>query len=138
MFSSKTKLRVRYAETDRMGYVYYGNYAQYFEVGRVEALRELGFSYKEIEDSGMILPVLDLKVKYKKPAIYDDELVILTHIKDLPAYRIRFEYEVQNQKDEMICTGETSLVFIDAERNRPCRAPEGIVEALRFYIKTPS
>ena len=137
MFSSNTKIRVRYAETDRMGYVYYGNYAQYFEVGRVEALRQLGLSYKEIEDSGVILPVLDLQVKYKKPALYDDELTISTHIKELPAFRIRFEYEVRNQKDELICTGETSLVFMDPERNKPCRAPEGILDALRAYIKGP-
>lgn len=137
MFSSKTILRVRYAETDRMGYVYYGNYAQYFEVGRVEALRQLGFSYKEIEDSGVILPVLDLLVKFKKPALYDDELTITTFIKELPSVRIRFEYEVKNQNDELICTGETSLVFVDPVRNKPCRAPEGIVEALRAYIKDP-
>ena len=138
MFSSKTTLRVRYAETDRMGYVYYGNYAQYFEVGRVEALRQLGYSYKEIEDSGVILPVVDLQVKFKKPALYDDELIISTFIKELPSVRIRFEYEVRNQNDELICTGETSLVFVDPERNKPCRAPEGIVEALRTYIKDPN
>ena len=137
MFSSKTTLRVRYAETDRMGYVYYGNYAQYFEVGRVEALRQLGYSYKEIEDSGVILPVVDLQVKFKKPALYDDELTITTFIKELPSVRIRFEYEVRNQNDELICTGETSLVFVDPEKNKPCRAPEGIVEALRTYIKDP-
>ena len=137
MFSSKTTLRVRYAETDRMGYVYYGNYAQYFEVGRVEALRKLGFSYKEIEDNGVILPVLDLHVDFKKPALYDDELMITTIIKELPGARIRFEYEVMNQNEELICTGATSLVFVDPERNKPCRAPEGIVEALRAYIKDP-
>jgi len=120
-----------------MGYVYYGNYAQYFEVGRVEALRQLGYSYKEIEDSGVILPVVDLQVKFKKPALYDDELTITTFIKELPSVRIRFEYEVRNQNDELICTGETSLVFVDPEKNKPCRAPEGIVEALRTYIKDP-
>ena len=138
MFSSTTTVRVRYAETDQMGYVYYGNYAQYFEVGRVEAMRQLGYSYKDIEESGVIMPVLDLQVKFIKPGRYDEELTIKTTIKELPGVRIRFEYEINDEQGILICTGETSLVFLDPERNKPCRAPEGILDALRPYIKDPA
>jgi len=138
MFSSSTTIRVRYAETDQMGYVYYGNYAQYFEVGRVEAMRQLGYSYKDIEESGVIMPVIDLQVKFKKPGRYDDELTIHTYIKELPGFRIRFEYEITNLSDELICTGSTSLVFMDPKLNKICSAPEGIVEALRAYFNDPA
>ena len=93
----RTNLRVRYAETDRMGYVYYGNYATYFEVGRVEAMKSIGMSYKKLEDSGIMMPVLEYKIKYFKPAFYDDELTIVTSIKELPMARITFFYETYNQ-----------------------------------------
>lgn len=134
MFEDQTKVRVRYAETDQMGIVYYGNYAQYFEVGRVEALRTLGFSYRSMEESGYRLPVIDLQVKYKNPARYDDELTIRTYIREVPDVRIRFEYEIKNSQQELICSGETTLVFVDIERGRPCRAPEKIVAALAKHI----
>src|SRR5258706_4877260 len=102
MFVTEVKIRVRYGETDRMGYVYYGNYAQYFEVARVEALRSLGFSYRTLEDEGIILPVLNYSVKYIRPAFYDDELTIKVVIKEMPMARIRFDYEVYNEKKELI------------------------------------
>jgi acyl-CoA thioester hydrolase len=94
MYISETKLRVRYAETDRMGYAYYGNYAQYYEVGRVEALRQLGLSYRSLEDSGIFLPVLHYSVKFFKPAFYDDLLTVRTIIKEIPQTRIKFFYEI--------------------------------------------
>src|SRR5690606_4834061 len=94
MIRAETKIRVRYGETDQMGYAYYGIYAQYYEVGRVEAIRKLGFSYKEVEERGIFLPVIDFSVNYRKPAYYDDELTIITTIKELPkGVRIPFEYE---------------------------------------------
>src|SRR5438132_6027554 len=113
MFVSEVKIRVSYGETDRMGYVYYGNYAQYFEVARVEALRKLGFSYRKLEDEGVILPVLNYSVKFLKPAFYDDELTIKIAINELPTARIRFDYEVFNEKNERITIADTTLVFIN-------------------------
>lgn len=127
-------MRVRYAETDRMGYVYYGTYAQYFEVGRVEALRSLGMSYRRMEEEGVMLPVHDLSVKYHRPAFYDDELTVRTVIPDLPAVRIKFAYEVRNAASELITEAATTLVFIDRATGRPCRAPAELMERLAPYF----
>lgn len=124
MIRSVVTIRVRYGETDRMGYCYYGNYAQYFEVGRVEALRELGVTYKELEDEGIGLPVSNYEVEYKRPAYYDDELQVVTVITSCQGARIEFDYEVLNEKQELICTAKTTLVFVDLESGRPVKAPE--------------
>lgn len=134
MFKTEIQLRVRYAETDRMGYVYYGNYAQYFEVARVEALRNLGFSYKAMEDSGIILPVLDFNIKYFKPAFYDDMLTIVTSIIKPPAARLFFEYETFNEKNMMLNKASTTLVFISKETMKPCVAPDYFVRSLEKYF----
>lgn len=134
MFQSIHKLRVRYSETDRMGYVYYGNYAQYFEVGRVETMRKLNMSYKQIEDSGIIMPVRDLNIQYFKPAFYDDELTIETSIPKLPEARILFEYRVLNEKSDLICTASTHLVFVDPVSGRPMRAPDYFMERLKPFF----
>ena len=133
MFSSEVKIRVRYGETDRMGYVYYGNYAEYFEVARVEALRELGMNYKDMEDSGIMLPVYTLTVKYLKPAHYDDLLTVKTSIKEIPMARITFSHEIHNEKNELLNTGEVTLVFIDIKSNKPIGAPESFLEKIRKY-----
>lgn len=101
MFSHQTTVRVRYAETDKMGYVYYGTYAQYFEVGRVEALRSLGMSYRRMEEEGVMLPVRDLKVTYHKPAFDDDLLTVRTTIVAMPSVRIQFAYEVRNEAGKL-------------------------------------
>jgi acyl-CoA thioester hydrolase len=135
MFSSETSIRVRYAETDRMGFVYYGNYAQYFEVGRVEALRELGLSYKEMEDRGVMLPVLEYKVKFYKPAFYDDVLCIKTTIMDLPTARIAFKSEVFNQNGVLLNSGLVTLVFVNTTTHRPTPAPEYFMEKIRPFFK---
>lgn len=119
MVNSEVQIRVRYAETDQMGYVYYGNYATYFEVARVETFRHLGFSYKAMEDEGVLMPVLEYKTKYIKAAKYDDLLTIKTTIADKPGVRIRFEYEVYNEQEELLTKAETTLVFINAETGRP-------------------
>lgn len=134
MYSHVTHLRVRYAETDKMGYVYYGAYAQYFEVGRVEALRSLGVSYRSLEDQGVMLPVHDLTVNYHLPARYDDLLAVHTTIEAVPTVRIRFRYEVRNEADELISQATTTLVFVDAATMRPRRAPEALVELLRPFF----
>jgi acyl-CoA thioester hydrolase len=129
MIKTETTLRVRYAETDQMGYVYYGNYAQYYEVGRVEAMRSLGFSYKEMEERGILMPVINLNVNYKKPALYDDEVKIVTMVKTLPNVRITFEYECYNQLDELLNTGSVTLVFIDKLKNKLTMPPDWFMNA---------
>ena len=134
MLSTEIKVRVRYSETDRMGYVYYGNYAAYFEVSRVELLRELGFSYRKMEDEGVMLPVADYHIKYMKPAFYDDELTIKVSISVLPTSKIEFTYETRNAQGELLNTAETRLVFVDIESGRPCRAPAHFMEAVKKYF----
>jgi acyl-CoA thioester hydrolase len=129
MIKTETTLRVRYGETDQMGFVYYGNYAQYYEVGRVEAMRSLGFSYKEMEESGILMPVINLTINYKKPALYDDEVRVVTTVKEMPKVRITFEYECYNQKNDLLNTGSVTLVFVDKTKNRPVIPPDWFLEA---------
>ena len=126
MFTFETQIRVRYADTDQMGYVYYGNYAMYYEVARVEAFRALGFPYKQLEKSGVMMPVMELKVNYHKPALYDDLLTVKVSIPDFPKARIRYLYEVYNEANELLNTGETTLVFVDIKNNRPVRLPKAL------------
>lgn len=134
MVSYQTKLRVRYSETDKMGYVYYGNYPQYYEVGRVELMRSLGFSYRHLEDMGIMMPVLSLSVRYLRPAYYDDELTIKTMIREMPASRVRFEYEIFNIEGQMVNMGEAVLGFINANTRRPMRPPKEIMETFQQYF----
>ena len=134
MYISETTVRVRYAETDKMGYVYYGNYTQYYEVGRVEALRDLGSSYKEMEDNGIMLPVYTCNMKYLKPALYDDLLLIKTTIKEIPTARIVFDYEIYNQKGELLNVANTALVFINMKTNKPCPAPDSFLEKIKKFF----
>jgi acyl-CoA thioester hydrolase len=136
MFVHKSKIRIRYAETDQMGYVYYGNYATFYEVARVEALRSLNFSYNELEKSGIMLPVLELQIKYVKPAFYDDEIVIETTITDMPKARIKFEYKTFNQKGELLNFGNTTLVFVDVNSKKPTQAPKELLEKLEKFIES--
>ncbi len=135
MYTSETSIRVRYSETDQMGYVYYGNYAAYFEVARVESLRQLGMTYKELEAMGIIMPVLENHSRFIAPALYDDELKIITRIKEKPGVRIRFEYEISNGKGQVIHHGETLLAFVNKKTGRPCRPPEEFDKVLESYFK---
>lgn len=134
MYSHSTKIRVRYGETDQMGYMYYGNYAQYYEVGRVEMLRSLGMSYSSMEADGIMMPVLELKCKYIKPALYDQEITVKTIVKELPGIRIFFEYELYNEKEELINLGSTTLVFVDMKKNKPTSPPENFMEKLSIFF----
>ena len=129
--TTEIEFRVRYGETDQMGVVYHGNYAQYFEMGRTGWLREMGFSYKEMEESGVMLPVLKLNINYKKSARYDDLIKVKTRLVKLPSATIEFVYEIVNEKDEILTTGNSVLVFIDANRNRPTKCPDYILDKLR-------
>ena len=134
MYISETSVRVRYSETDQMGYVYYGNYAMYYEVARVESLRQLGLTYKEIEDMGVMMPVVENKSRYLAPARYDDLLRIVTTLREKPGVRIRFEYEIFNSDNTLINRGETLLVFINKETNRPCRQPPAMQKVLAPFF----
>ena len=131
MHKNETKIRVRYGETDQMGVVYHANYASYFEVGRTEWLRQYGITYKSMEDDGIMLPVISLEIKYKNSARYDDLLTIKTSIKNIPKARIEFDYELVNEKGDLLAIGNTVLVFIDMKRNRPTRCPEYLLEKLK-------
>jgi len=133
MYSHSTKIRVRYSETDQMGYVYNGNYAQYYEVGRVEMLRSLGMTYGKMEEMGVMLPLLELKCKFIKPAFYDQEITIKTSIKELPGVRMSFDYELFNEKEELINIGSTILVFFDMVKKKPCSPPVYFLEKIAQY-----
>ncbi|MGB3182344.1 MAG: thioesterase family protein [Cyclobacteriaceae bacterium] len=130
MFVHETEVRVRYAETDQMGYVYYGNYLTYYELGRVEAFRSLGISYRELEERGIMMPVLEARSRYLKPALYDKLITIRTSIREMPGVRIRFHYDLFDG-ETLIHEGETELVFVNKNAGgRPCRIPEDMEKAL--------
>lgn len=134
MFQHETSIRVRYGETDQMGFVYYGDYAEFFEVGRVEALRSLGFPYRRLEEEGVMLPVHDMQVTYHQPARYDDLITVRTMIEAMPSVRIVFRYEVLSPSGELLTAARTTLVFVDRATMRPCRAPQDLLAALVSYI----
>ncbi len=134
MYIHETKIRVRYAETDQMGYVYYGNYATYFEVARVDCMKSLGVNYKELENMGVMMPVIQYNTQYYKPALYDDELTIKTVIKDLPSARIHFAFEVFNQEAIKLNDAEVTLVFVNMETKKPCCVPDNLIRQLKKYF----
>ena len=123
-------IRVRYGETDQMGIVYNGNYATYFEIARTEWLRNLGITYKGMEESGIRLPVISLSFNFIKPAKYDDILTVTVTLKKRPMVKIDFDYEIINQNQEKISTGNSVLAFMDMKTNRPMRCPDYILEKL--------
>jgi len=125
-----TNIRVRYGETDQMGVVYHGNYATYFEVARTEWLRALGVTYKDMENSGIMLPVISLSFTFLKSAMYDDLLTIHVSLKKRPLVKIDFDYEIVNQNREKISTGNSVLAFIDRKTNKPIKCPDYILEKL--------
>ncbi len=135
MYIHETQYRVRYGDTDQMKYVYYGHYARLFEIGRVEAMRALGFSYRQFEEEGVMMPVLDLHCNYLKPAFYDELLTIRTTVTEMPGVRIHFQYDILNEAGEHIHLGKTTLVFVQMHTNRPCRIPEHFAAALRPYFE---
>lgn len=135
MYQSETSIRVRYGETDQMAYVYYGNYAMYYEVARVESLRKLGVTYKELEASGVMMPVLENHSKFLGPARYDELLRIVTTIREKPTVKIKFEYEIFNEQNKLINQGETLLVFVDTKTGRPLRTPAMMSNVLEPFFK---
>ena len=130
MIHTTHTIRVRYAETDPMKYVYYGNYATYLEVGRVELFRQLGMSYEAIEQQGFWLPVADFSIKYLKPAYYDESLEIHTFIKKIPGARVEFEYEIYNESKQKITEAKTTLFFLDSKRNKIVKCPDFLMKLI--------
>ncbi|TDX86412.1 acyl-CoA thioesterase [Epilithonimonas xixisoli] len=130
MINTTTSIRVRYGETDPMKYVYYGNYAEYFEVARVELFRSLGMSYDEIEKRGIFLPVSEYKIKYLKPALYDQLLEIRTYVRKIPGIRIEFDYEIYNEENVKITEASTTLFFLDSESNKIVKCPDYLMELI--------
>jgi acyl-CoA thioester hydrolase len=135
MYEHNTTIRVRYAEADPMNVVYYGNYAQYFEVGRVESLRALGISYKSMEELGFMLPVVELNIKYLRSAYYDDLITIKTMIKQLPVnHRIQFDQEIYNEADKLLTIGTVKLYFMDHSLTKKATMPAFLSEKLTPYF----
>ncbi|MDB5002670.1 MAG: ybgC [Mucilaginibacter sp.] len=135
MFEYSTKIRVRYGETDQMGYMYYGNYAEFYEVARVEMLRSLGLTYSGMEASGIMMPVLEMKSKYLKPALYDEEITVKVIMDKMPGVKIYFRYDLYNEKKELIHQAETLLVFVNMTTNRPCLPSSEFLDKLKPFFK---
>ncbi len=131
MIHTKHSLRVRYGETDPMKYVYYGNYAEYLEIGRVELFRSIGMSYNEIENQGIWLPVSEYKIKYLRPAFYDEKLEIHTYVKKIPGVRIEFEYEIFNEDHVKITEASTTLFFLNAQTKKIVKCPDYLMELIK-------
>jgi len=136
MLVTEIQLRVRYAETDQMGFAYYGNYAKYYEVGRADAMRSLGMTYREMEERGVVMPIVTMYSKYIRPARYDDLLTVRTIVRELPAARMHFDYEIYNEEGILLNKGETVLAFINKATGRPCAAPDWFLDKLRPVLLT--
>jgi len=135
MFETSTQIRVRYAETDQMNVVYHGNYAQYFEVARAEAIRRLGFTYKDMEALGTYMPIVELQCKFVRPAHYDDLLTVKVILKELPTgHRIEFHHEVYNEPGRLLATGLVVLYFMDAKTGRKSEMPRELYDKLSPYF----
>lgn len=131
MNKNETLIRVRYGETDQMGVVYHANYASYFEVGRTEWLRQYGITYKSMEESGIMLPVISLSINYKNSARYDDLIKVITTLKKMPTASIEFDYQLIDESENILATGHTVLAFIDMAKKRPTRCPKYLLDKLQ-------
>ena len=136
MFITTTQIRVRYGETDQMGYLYYGNYALFYEVGRAEAIRQLGFTYRQLEERGIMMPVVDLHSQYFRPALYDDLVTVKTVLKELNGgSKIQFHSELYNEEGQLLNKGATTLVFYDPKEKRKTDMPQELYQRLEPYFK---
>ena len=135
MYTTETQIRIHYALTDQMGVVYHGHYAQFYEIGRAEASRQIGYTYKDIEAMGIIMPVVDIHSRFLRPAKYDDLITVKTILKELPVHhKILFHHEVYNEQDELINTGDITLYFMDAKTMKRCEMPGELREKLVRYF----
>src|SRR5688500_9973445 len=136
MYTATTHIRVRYGETDQMGYLYYGYYALYYEVGRAESIRELGFTYRQLEEMGIMMPVVELNAQYFRPALYDDLITVKTILKELPdGPKIRFHSELYNEQEQLLNKGITTLVFYDSKEKKKINMPSQLMERLETFFK---
>lgn len=135
MIETETQIRVRYADTDMMAVVYHANYANYFEIARTECFRQIGLPYADIEKAGIRLPVIDLHLKYIRPAVYDDLLTVKVTVREMPTVKITFHYEIFNQRNELLVTGESTLVFTNLQTGRPMRMPENLEQSLKKFFE---
>lgn len=136
MFCSETKIRVRYSETDQMGVVYHSNFFPFFEVARAESIRQMGFTYADMENMGVIMPVVDVHAKYLRPALYDDLLTVKTYLKELPLHhKIEFHHEVFNEKNELLCVGKIILYFMEKKDMKKTTMPETLKKKLERYFQ---
>ena len=131
MIKGNFKIRIRYADTDQMGYVYYGRYANFYEIARVELFRSLGFSYKDLEDKGVGMPVIEMNSKFLLPIKYDEEIKIVTYIKKIPNSKITFTYTLFNSEGLIVNEAKTILTFIDLKRKRPVRIPNELMTIIK-------
>jgi acyl-CoA thioester hydrolase len=135
MFTHETQVRVRYGETDQMGYLYYGNYALYYEVGRAEMLRSVGLTYQEMESSsGIMMPVMSLQMRYVRPALYDELITIRTTLRELPANTITFHHELFNEKKKLLNGGSVKLCFVDMKTNKSVASPQYLTDKLAAFF----
>ena len=130
MHKHQIQVRVRYSETDQMGVVYHGNYIPYFEIGRVEWLRNKGISYKKMEESGVALPIVSMNINYKKPARYDELLTVTTAFKSQTSVKVEFDCEIHNEENELLTTAHFILVFVDLLTGKPIQPPQYIKDIL--------
>lgn len=128
ILSDEIQIRIRYGETDQMGVVYHGNYAQFLEIGRIEWLKKLGVSYKTMEENGVMLPVISLHIDFKKSACFDDLIKVKTKLVKIPTARIEFDYEIRNDKNEILTFAKTILAFVDMKTKRPIKCPQHILD----------
>jgi acyl-CoA thioester hydrolase len=135
MFTTETQVRVRYSETDQMGVVYHSNYFPYFETARAESIRQLGFTYADMEKMGIIMPVIEVQCRYMRPALYDDLLTIKVILKELPVHhKIEFYHEVLNEKNELLATGEIILYFMESKTMKKSIMPAELRQKLEPYF----
>jgi acyl-CoA thioester hydrolase len=138
MYTYENKIRVRYGETDQMGYVYHGNYALYYEETRTEMLRHIGLPYVELEDQGVIMPIRHMEIKYLKPAKYDNLITVRAIVKEMPTAKMVIDYQVFNEDGDLLNEGQTTLVFADMKTGRPCRPPQRLIDMVKPYFEKPS
>ena len=135
MFTTETQIRIHYALTDQMGVVYHGHYAQFYEIARTEAIRQIGYTYKDIEAMGIIMPVIDIHSRFLRPAKYDDLITVKTILKELPVHhKIVFHHEIYNETDELLNTGDVTLYFMEAKEMKRCEMPEQLRNVLKHYF----
>lgn len=134
MITAKNKIQIRYDEVDKMGYVYHGNYAKFYHISRTELLRKIGISDKQLESRNILLPVIEMSIKYLKPIFYDDIITIQTSLNHMPSSRMKFLHEVRNQSNEVINQAESTVVFVDINSRKPMKVPELIVNKIKNYL----